>query len=340
MYAIRTLLSYSLVIIIVAAVVLAYYYRDQIMPEVDAVYDDVETWVSEHGSVFDETGQTQTGETAVEQSRPEGEAAETQAAPGESVVAVTETPAEPGESEVTVTEMPAESGEAAVSVTETPAESGEAVVAITEPEANKSATDSGVTGEAETGEIPAGKSASPEPVTTEIGKEPSTAGTEKTPATTEPPVSNVIPQASGDMMASTGAANALPETQPQQTDEQPATTPEATVSDNGKRVQELLNQARQAYWQRHYDDAVVAYKKLLGINPENPDLYGELGNIYYAMGAWELAGDAYYQASQRLLKTGQTAQLGYLLRVIKGLNPELADKLEQDMKHMNSQPGT
>jgi hypothetical protein len=335
MYAIRTLLSYSLVIIIVAAVVLAYYYRDQIMPEVDAVYDDVETWVSEHGSVFDETGQTQTGETAVEQSRPEGEAAETQTASGESVVAVTEMPAESGEAVVSVPETSEESDEAAASVTETPAESEETVVAITEPEANKSASDLDVTGEAETGEIPAGKPAPSEPVSTEIGKEPSTAVTEKAPATTEPPASNVTPQASGDMMASTGTANALPETQLQQTDEQPATMPEATVSDNGKREQELLNQARQAYWQRHYDDAVVAYKKLLRMNPENPDLYGELGNLYYTMGAWELAGEAYYQASQRLLKTGQTAQLGYLLRVIKGLNPDLADKLEQDIKHVN-----
>ncbi|MCG6934692.1 MAG: hypothetical protein LJE73_02205 [Proteobacteria bacterium] len=292
MYAIRTLLSYSLVIIIVAAVVLAFYYRDQLMPEVDAIYEDVESWVNDRQPASTTIAETQTAETAVENVQPEVETTETPMEQGETVVESTET----------VVSGP---GEAAV---EAP------------------------------GEMTTGARMEPEVETTDLAEIPSEVATEapaspeqQAGVTTPPPAAT----ASSDMMAAASLPGPTSDSQSQQVIDQPGVGDKTDVQDKGRLEHELIRQARQAFWNRQYGEAEAAYKDLIEISPENPDLYGELGNLYYSMGKWELAGTAYYAASTRLLKSGQTGQLGYLVRVLKGLDPDLAEKLEQDMKQTN-----
>lgn len=269
MHAIRTLLSYSLVIVIVAAVVLAYYYRDQIMPEVDALYDEVQSWVGEKSA-----------------SPP----ADREEAPAEAL------PVETAPPEVAVVEPPTE----AEPVAEEPAVAVEETV-----------------------------------VTESVQEEPATIQAEP-PVATEPPqtiaAAGPVPgeEIAGDTDRSMMAEESAPEPAPATEPPAEAATPDA--DGQARREQELVRQARQAYWQRNYDEAEAAYRQLLEIDPDNPDLYGELGNLYYATGKWKLAGEAYYQASTRLLQTGQTQQVGYLLRVLKGLDPDMADKLEQEMQ--------
>ena len=288
MHAIRTLLSYSLVIVIVAAVVLAYYYRDQVMPEVDALYGEVESWVEK-----------QTGSSP-----------------------------------------PADSGKAAGQI---PEQAPPAVVAGYEPPAQSATVteESSVpAADAEQAEMPQEEASAPPPEAPAEAEPPETlvaAG----PAPDEAQPDVAVPDTDRSMMA----AESPPEPSPEA---QPATEPPAVVAspepapeagdeegDLARQEQELLRQARQAYWQRNYEEAEAAYRKLLEISPDNPDLYGELGNLYYATGKWKLAGDAYYQASTRLLQSGQSTQVTYLLRVLKGLDPDLADKLEQEMQQAN-----
>ena len=93
----------------------------------------------------------------------------------------------------------------------------------------------------------------------------------------------------------------------------------------------LLNQARIAFHAGDSNKSVSIYQQLVDLNPDNPNTYGEMGNVLYVQGKWKEAGQAYYEAATRLLSSGQPAQVMYLYRVIQGLDPESAEKLRNQM---------
>lgn len=93
-------------------------------------------------------------------------------------------------------------------------------------------------------------------------------------------------------------------------------------------TQDMLLVARQAFWNGNPLDSEKLYLDLVKLHENNPNVYGELGNVYYSQGKWEKAGKAYYQAAVRLLDLKQTQQVNYLLRVIQGLDIESAEKLK------------
>jgi hypothetical protein len=92
---------------------------------------------------------------------------------------------------------------------------------------------------------------------------------------------------------------------------------------------ELLAAAREAFWLHEYDDAEKNYRALTELEPDNPDGYGELGNMYFAQGRWDDAAAAYYEAGTRLVKEGQLASARELVKVIRGLNGKQADELDK-----------
>ena len=89
----------------------------------------------------------------------------------------------------------------------------------------------------------------------------------------------------------------------------------------------LLYSARNAFHQGKLDVAIQKYKELTELENDEADYFGELGNVYYAMGKWRKAGLAYYEAAVRLIDKNKFSQVVYLQRVIQGLNPDYADKL-------------
>ncbi len=94
-------------------------------------------------------------------------------------------------------------------------------------------------------------------------------------------------------------------------------------------VRELLKSARMAYWSGDIQSAEKLYLYLANIEDSNPDVYGELGNIYYAQGEWKQAGKAYYEAAIRLLAINKGDQVNYLLQLIQGLDSDSAQLLRQ-----------
>lgn len=94
-------------------------------------------------------------------------------------------------------------------------------------------------------------------------------------------------------------------------------------------VRELLKSARMAYWSGDIQSAEKLYLYLANIEDSNPDVYGELGNIYYARGEWKQAGQAYYEAAVRLLAINKGDQVSYLLQLIQGLDSDSAQLLRQ-----------
>ena len=95
---------------------------------------------------------------------------------------------------------------------------------------------------------------------------------------------------------------------------------------------ELLAAAREAYWLRDYELAEGQYRKLIELQPDNPDGYGELGNMYFSQGNWEAAASAYYEAGTRLLGEGLLVQAQQMVDVIRGLKGSQADDLAQQVE--------
>jgi hypothetical protein len=114
--------------------------------------------------------------------------------------------------------------------------------------------------------------------------------------------------------------------------EQKTTEPEAVVSDKqGADFHTILRDARTAFAQGNLDAAVTKYNELIELENDEADFHGELGNVYYAMGKWNEAGASYYEAAVRLIENKQMAQVGYLQRVIQGLDAERAEKLANQL---------
>lgn len=95
---------------------------------------------------------------------------------------------------------------------------------------------------------------------------------------------------------------------------------------------DLLRAARVAFNQGDMTLAIEKYQALIELDNDEADFHGELGNVFYASGDWHNAGMEYYKAATRLIEAGDFSQLGYLQRVIQGLDPERADKLAARLK--------
>ena len=96
--------------------------------------------------------------------------------------------------------------------------------------------------------------------------------------------------------------------------------------------QDLLFDAREAYWQRDYQAAIGKYRNLIDSDPQNPDYSGELGNIYYAMNDYRNASELYFRTAMLLLEQGQRDEAGQLLSPLNAMNRQLGDQLSNELK--------
>ena len=93
----------------------------------------------------------------------------------------------------------------------------------------------------------------------------------------------------------------------------------------------LLFQARQAYWDKNYEQAIQGYQQLIQKEPNNPDYFGELGNIYYSLNDFPNASRHYSQAALVLIQHNKMEQARSLVSPVTAMNRELGDKLRQRM---------
>lgn len=105
----------------------------------------------------------------------------------------------------------------------------------------------------------------------------------------------------------------------------------ATVNQQDAQLENILFDARQAFWERDYKTAIGHYQQLIASNPANPDYTGELGNIYYAMNDYKNAAELYFRTAQLLNRQGQRDAAMQLLAPLNAMNRELGDRLKQSL---------
>ncbi len=97
-------------------------------------------------------------------------------------------------------------------------------------------------------------------------------------------------------------------------------------------TKQVLYTARKLFWGGNVQASEKLYLELASLDDSDPNVYGELGNIYYSQGKWKQAGKAYYEAAVRLLDESGggrvNSRVSYLLKVIQGLDTESAEKLK------------
>ena len=103
-------------------------------------------------------------------------------------------------------------------------------------------------------------------------------------------------------------------------------------NDGSRPRAELINQARLLHLTGNTNNAIDLYRELGELYPDDPNVVGELGNIFYTKGEWKQASQAYYEAALRLHKLRQNEQIHYLYLVIHGLDPETAEKLRERLE--------
>ena len=94
-----------------------------------------------------------------------------------------------------------------------------------------------------------------------------------------------------------------------------------------------LRHARELYWKNQFEEAESAYLKLAEHAPQNPDVFGELGNVYYSQGKWKQAAYTYNKAVLLLVDLKRLKRADHLLRFIQSIDAEAAAELRQKIRN-------
>ena len=93
----------------------------------------------------------------------------------------------------------------------------------------------------------------------------------------------------------------------------------------------LLMAARSAFWQHDQASAIADYRALIRQRQNIPQLYGELGNLYYQAGHRLAAGEAYAHAAESLISHHQYPAAAALLPLIHSLAPDQVPAIREDL---------
>ncbi len=92
---------------------------------------------------------------------------------------------------------------------------------------------------------------------------------------------------------------------------------------------QVLSEARRAYWKGELDRAIGYYRQLTQDYPEEPDFFGELGNVFREQGEMDLAAKAYYDAAVLLVQRGEQERARGLAEAISRLSTAYEEQLQE-----------
>jgi hypothetical protein len=107
-------------------------------------------------------------------------------------------------------------------------------------------------------------------------------------------------------------------------------TPPATAATEAATEADLaiaINAARVSYWAGDVAGARAQLIALAGAHPDNADLRGELGNLYFSQRDYPSAATAYLEAADLLIAQERHARASGLLPVLQQIDPQKAATL-------------
>lgn len=78
----------------------------------------------------------------------------------------------------------------------------------------------------------------------------------------------------------------------------------------------LQQNARRAFWNGDFETAERTYMEALTRFPNDADTFGELGNLYLAMGRRQPAMDAFHAAAIRLKSNGDQERVNEIIKIL------------------------
>jgi tetratricopeptide (TPR) repeat protein len=103
--------------------------------------------------------------------------------------------------------------------------------------------------------------------------------------------------------------------------------PQASETSTQARTEASIATARAAFARGDLQGAVSDYRAVLSETPDDPDILGELGNVYFASGQTVEAAEAFHAAALAMIEAGKDDQARALIPTIRNLAPALADDL-------------
>ncbi len=88
--------------------------------------------------------------------------------------------------------------------------------------------------------------------------------------------------------------------------------------------------ARSAVWQGDLNSAVMQYRQLIAVQPDNYDAYGEMGNVLLAQANVAAAVEAYVAAARLIRQSGNTEMAYRLAAVVGRLDPQQGRALHDE----------
>ncbi len=108
--------------------------------------------------------------------------------------------------------------------------------------------------------------------------------------------------------------------------------PPPAAAGTDRELEKRLEKARRRYWQRDLSGAAMAYQALGEDYPDNPAVWGEMGNIYFHMRQREPAAEAYSRCVELLFQQGASLHARRLLSVLYRLDAARAHELERHLQ--------
>ena len=126
------------------------------------------------------------------------------------------------------------------------------------------------------------------------------------------------------------AQHALPIPRPLPPTGSPAPPPDETLVLAGENaVASQLHAARRAAWEGRSEDALTHYRAAARIQPRSHVIWGEMGNVLWAMRRWPEAAYALEGAATLLVDAGELRAASDLLPAVGQLDPEAAHRVQR-----------
>lgn len=94
---------------------------------------------------------------------------------------------------------------------------------------------------------------------------------------------------------------------------------------------EQLQEARNLYWQHEHNKAEEHYSRLLADVKDQPDLYGELGDVQFYSGNHTAASENYVKAASLLIEQNRFSEVGHAISVVARFDHVKANELMEKM---------